>query len=103
MYVKSVSRDTNLFEYLTNEWKFHPNPQMYERAHLNSMTDLQLKEIEKSCLVEFYVSFKFVNSLYNTFSEMFMDQIFKKMVSAFTDRAAVLYGKPSILPKPVKI
>lgn len=76
---------------------------MYEREHLNSRTDLELKELEKSCLVEFYVSFKFVNSLYSAFSEVFMDQIFKTMVSAFTDRAAVLYGKPSVLPKSVNI
>lgn len=97
--VKSVSRDTNLFEYLINEWKFHPNPQSYELEHLNSLSEVELKDLERSCLVEFYVSFKFVNVFYSTFSSMFMDQIFTKMVSAFTARAKVLYGKPAVMPK----
>ena len=95
--VKSISRDTTLFEFLVNEWKFHPNPHTYELEHLNSMSDAELKSLENSCLLEFYVSFKFNNKLYSKFSQIFMDQIFKKMVQAFTDRAKVLYGEPSCL------
>lgn len=101
-WVKSVSRDTNMFEYLINEWKFHPNPHCYERSYLNSLTEAELKELEKSCLIEFYVSFKFVNVLYSTLSSVFMDQIFKKMVEAFSNRARELYGKPSVLSKRVQ-
>ena len=97
--VKAISRDTKLFEYLINEWKFHPNPRAYEKAHLNSLTEAELKELEKSCLLEFTVAFKFSSIIYSTFSQMFMDQIFKKMVSAFMGRARILYGEPSVLPK----
>lgn len=101
-YVNSVSKDTYLFKFLINEWKFHPNPLCYDIDHLNSMSDSELnKGIEESCMVEFFVSFKFNNSLYNSFSEIFMDKIFKKMIEAFTKRASVLYGKPSMLPKSV--
>ena len=95
--VKAISKDTNLFEYLINEWKFDSNP--LEKSAI-SLTNPD-KEVtnENSCLVEFYVSFKFHNPVYSAFSQIFMDQIFKKMVSAFTNRAQILYGKPSCLPK----
>ncbi|CAF0780430.1 unnamed protein product [Brachionus calyciflorus] len=84
--VKAISRDTNLFEYLINEWKFHP----YER---NS-------EISRnSCIVEFYVSFNFRSSIYNKFSSLIMDQIYKRMLGAFIKRASSLYGKPSLEAK----
>ena len=99
--VKAISRDTTLFKYLINEWKFYPNPQSYEKAHLNSLSKSELEDLEKSCLLEFTVAFKFTNVIYSTFSEMFMDQVFKKMVSAFMERAKILYGKPSVLPKVV--
>ncbi len=100
--VKAVSRDTQLFKYLISEWKFHPNPHAYDKAHLNSLSESELKELEKSCLLEFTVAFKFSNLVYSAFSQVFMDQIFKKMVSAFMGRARILYGEPSVLPKAVK-
>ena len=95
--VKAISKDTNLFEYLINEWKFDSNPLKKNTMSLTSPN--QAVTNETSCLVEFYVSFKFRNPLYSAFSQIFMDQIFKKMVSAFTNRAEVLYGKPSCLSK----
>jgi len=82
--ITSISRDTNLFDYLINEWKFHSNG---KSIGPNSNDD--------SCIVDFYVSFKFRSALYARFSEMFMDQVFGKMVEAFTNRARQLYGPPS--------
>ncbi len=100
--MKAISRDTKLFEYLVNEWKFHPNPQSFEIDYLNSLSESELKELEKSCLIEFTVAFKFSNLVYSAFSKVFMDQIFKKMVGAFMDRAKILYGEPSVVPKVLK-
>ena len=87
--ITSISRDTNLFEYLINEWKFHPSTQ-------------KSSSIETSCIVEFYVSFKFRSVLYSKCTGIFMDQIFGKMVEAFTDRAQVLHGRPSMMPVKIK-
>ena len=92
-FVKAISRDTHLFQYLINEWKFQP----YLLKELNQ--DNTRKE---ACLIDFHVSFKFHSILYATLSEVFMEKVFRKMVGAFTDRAQVLYGKPCTLPIKIK-
>lgn len=89
-YVKAVSHDTQMFQYLLNEWKFQPY-----------ILDKKLKDENEACLVDFHVSFKFHSVLYATLSQMFMEKVFHKMVGAFTDRAYKLHGKPSI--KPIKL
>lgn len=94
--VKAISRDTKLFEYLINEWKFHP---YHISDKPSSPGDVNSLDKENCCLVEFYVSFKFRSILYTQFSNLFLDQIVKQMVKAFTYRAEKLYGKPSIPPK----
>lgn len=104
LMVKSISRDTRLFEFLINEWKFHPynvNTNVVNNNPSSSSTGQQqpAPPVENSCIVEFYVSFKFRSPMYARLTGVFMDQIFKKMMSAFTKRAAVLYGKPSMEPK----
>lgn len=86
--VKSISRDTNLFEFLINEWKFHE----YRPSDQSEIAD-------DCCIVEFYVSFNFRSVIYNKFSSLFMDQIYKQMMGAFIRRAQVLYGKASIEPR----
>lgn len=95
--VKSISRDTRLFEFLINEWKFHPIASS-ESQTLSRTVPVKEDEM-RSCIVEFYVSFKFRSPVYSRFSSLFMDQIFRKMVNAFTHRALVLYGKPAVQPK----
>lgn len=111
--VKAISRDTNLFEYLINEWKFHPHDffdsHLKQPVPMSSLTEQQQqvknqatkiqaheKNVEKSCIVEFYVSFKFRSKIYDQLSSLFLDQVFKNMVGAFNKRAELLYGKPSI-------
>jgi coenzyme Q-binding protein COQ10 len=91
--ITSISRDTNLFEYLINEWKFLPRDPTKENEN---------NIIEDSCIIDFYVSFKFRSILYSKFSDLFMDQIFGKMVEAFFHRAQTLHGKPSIKTSKVK-
>jgi len=87
--ITSISRDTNLFEYLISEWKFLQRDLTQENENENSMN-------EESCIIDFYVSFKFRSVLYSKFSDLFMDQIFGKMVEAFLKQAQTLYGNPSI-------
>jgi len=109
--VKAISRDTNLFEYLINEWKFHPHDMFdsHLKQSMSSQTEhqqsqatkvqAQEKDVEKSCIVEFYVSFKFRSKIYDQLSSLFLDQVFKNMVGAFNKRAELLYGKPSVQTK----
>ena len=99
-YIRSVSRDTDLFEHIVTEWKFHAydlhaNPHNVAR---HTMLDAA-RSSSCCCTLEFFVSFKFHSNFYTEFTNIFMDQIFKKMVSAFTKRAEQLYGKPSLRPK----
>ncbi len=89
-YVRAVSHDTQMFQYLLNEWKFQPY-----------ILDEKSNKENEACLVDFYVSFKFHSVLYSTLSQMFMEKVFYKMVGAFTERAYKLHGKPSI--KPIKL
>ena len=107
--VKAISRDTSLFEYLINEWKFHPvdlnnkliNNKVLKQAQESNL-NLAKEHIDNSCIVEFYVSFKFHNIVYAKLSEVFIEKMFKKMVAAFTNRAQFLYGKPSVPPIKLK-
>lgn len=43
--------------------------------------------------IDFYVSFEFRNPLLKQLVAIFFDEIIKRMVSAFEDRAADIYGK----------
>ncbi len=47
------------------------------------------------CSVEFYVSFTFKNRLFETIAGQYFDRAFRKMVSAFEERAQALYGSNS--------
>jgi coenzyme Q-binding protein COQ10 len=50
---------------------------------------------EDGCLVDFYVSFTFKNRLFETLAGQYFDRAFRKMVSAFEERAKALYGNNS--------
>jgi ribosome-associated toxin RatA of RatAB toxin-antitoxin module len=76
--------DTNLFEYLKSEWKFTP-----------SSSDA------RSTWVSFQIDFKFKSSLYNGVSEVFLQEVAKKMMQAFEQRCKQLSNsqgkrKPSL-------
>ena len=68
-YVDGPMRD------LDNRWTFHP---------FN----------ETSCDVEFDVRFSFRNVLFEKLAGQYFDKAFRKMVVAFEERAAQLYGAP---------
>ena len=63
------------FKYLTNRWLFRPH--------------------EKGCEIDFFVDFEFRSKLLQMTIEMLFTEAVRRMVRAFEQRAAALYGKPS--------
>lgn len=60
--------------HLTNDWIFRPDGQ-------------------GGCLVEFCVDFAFKNRVFEMLAGQVFDRALRKMINAFEDRAAALYGK----------
>lgn len=50
---------------------------------------------ESSCEIEFSVEFSFRNPLFEKLAGQYFDRAFRKMVAAFEERAAALYGNSS--------
>lgn len=62
------------FKYLTNRWLFQPH--------------------EKGCEIDFFVDFEFRSKLLQMTIEMLFTEAVRRMVRAFEQRAAALYGAP---------
>jgi coenzyme Q-binding protein COQ10 len=69
LYVDGPMRD------LDNRWIFHPVG-------------------DHACDVEFDVQFSFRNRMFEALAGQYFDKAFRKMVAAFEERAAQLYGPP---------
>lgn len=80
--VVAESMTTLLFEYLHNEWKFHPTGSRLAQPHT---------------VVDFSLLFRFKNPLYNTVSALFQDRVSKIMIEAFEKRARELGQKKELL------
>lgn len=74
-YVKAVSKDTLLLEFLKSEWNFSPGPS------------------PGSCWVKFSLEYRFKSSIYNEVSNLFFEEVVAKMTKAFETRCKVVYGK----------
>jgi coenzyme Q-binding protein COQ10 len=59
--------------YLSNTWDFQPSA-------------------EDGCIINFYVDFEFKNPFFQKLMGVFFNEIVKRMVKAFEDRAKKLYG-----------
>lgn len=59
--------------YLSNTWDFSESP-------------------DGGCVVDFYVDFEFKNPIFQKLMGVFFNEIVKRMVSAFEERADKLYG-----------
>lgn len=68
--------------YLSNTWDFTEEP-------------------NGACLVDFYVDFEFKNPIFQKLMGVFFNEIVKRMVGAFEERAYQLYGKKSKKKKDV--
>jgi len=80
--VKSVAAEGKLFNHLVTVWQINPG----------------VPENERSCQLQFSISFEFRTVLHAHLAYVFFDEVVKTMVSAFTSRAQRLYGNPSIPP-----
>jgi coenzyme Q-binding protein COQ10 len=67
-------------KYLSNTWDFTIAP-------------------NDGCVIDFYVDFEFKNPIFQKLMGVFFNEIVKRMVKAFEDRAKDLYG-PKQKPKP---
>ena len=61
---------------LDNKWFFRPNP-------------------DGGCTIDFSVEFTFRSTVFEALAGKYLDRAFRKMISAFEDRAAALYGSSS--------
>lgn len=52
----------------------------------------RFRNVEGGCEIDFAVDFAFRNPLFEKIAGQYFDRAFRKMVSAFEERAAVLYG-----------
>ena len=65
------------FKYLNNNWKFG-----------NAEAD--------QCALDFYVDFEFKSRILQKMIEMLFSEAVRRMVNAFEQRAAQLYGRPAL-------
>lgn len=61
-------------KYLSNQWKF-------------------IRNDDKSCTIDFYVDFEFRNAFFQKLMGVFFNEVVRRMVSAFEQRAEDLYGR----------
>lgn len=55
----------------------------------------EFRDVEGGCELDFNVTFSFRNALFESIAGQYFDRAFRKMVEAFEERAAELYGAPA--------
>lgn len=79
-YVRAECKDGKIFNYMVTTWKFEPG----------------LLGNDKTCTIDFHISFEFRSALHSRLSTIFFDEVVRTMVNAFLQRAQLCYGKESI-------
>lgn len=64
-------------KHLTNQWRF-------------------IREPDGSCLIDFSVEFEFKNMALQSLANLFFQEVIKRMVDAFEERACEIYGAPEL-------
>jgi coenzyme Q-binding protein COQ10 len=73
-----VRYENGPFRYLTNQWKFSPDP--------------------RGCKVDFFVDFEFRSRLLQAAIGVVFNEAVRRMVNAFHKRARDVYGAPAMTP-----
>lgn len=75
--IKTTVSQSNLFDFLNNEWHFKPGP------------------TPETCHLFFVVDFQFKSPLYRRVANMFFNEVQARLVGSFEERCKVVYG-PSL-------
>lgn len=70
----------------------------YQKGPLKNLTNhWAFKSMDDgSCLISFSVEFEFKNVALQTLANMFFNEVVKRMIGAFEERAHEVYGEPTI-------
>ncbi|KAG6442735.1 coenzyme Q-binding protein COQ10 homolog A, mitochondrial [Manduca sexta] len=81
--VKAECMDGKLFEHMLTLWRFSPG----------------LKREQKSCVVDFQITFEFRSALHSHLSNLFFDQVARQMEGAFIKEVGRRYGPATMQPR----
>ncbi|XP_063360012.1 coenzyme Q-binding protein COQ10 homolog A, mitochondrial [Cydia amplana] len=81
--VKAECTDGRLFEHLITVWRFSPG----------------LKKEQQSCVVDFHIDFEFRSVFHSQISNLFFDQVAKKMEGAFIAEVGNRFGTATMPPR----
>lgn len=84
--VTAVCRDTGMFQHLKTVWKLVP-----------------AEEDPTACVIDFAVSFAFVNPNHSYIAKVFLNSIVRENVAAFISRAEQTQGPPSRPPERLSV
>lgn len=81
--VKAEVNDGKLFHYLNTLWRFSSG----------------LKREQQSCVVDFQIMFEFRSAFHSHLSNLFFDQVARKMEGAFIKEVGCRYGPATMQPR----
>ncbi|KAL3269939.1 hypothetical protein HHI36_008995 [Cryptolaemus montrouzieri] len=86
-FVRAVCSDGKLFHYLETNWKFSPG----------------LKSNPRSCIIDFYICFRFKSIVHSQIALFFFDNLVNKMEKAFLEEARRRYGEATVPSHPLEV
>lgn len=81
--VKAECMDGRLFHHMLTLWRFSPG----------------LKREQKSCVVDFHITFKFRSAFHSHLSNLFFDQVARQMEGAFIEEVGRRNGPATMEPR----
>lgn len=91
--VRSECTEGRLFNHLLAVWQFAPPPRGVQASSVK--TPEGSAKIVRSCTLDFSLSFEFRSRLHSRLSNLFFDEVARRMVGAFLEEAQKRYGDPS--------